>query len=94
MKDVESLVVFALDKIKSDLKYKRSENESELRISMVKNLTKKEVKEVRKELTRRTEFLEDGNVLLINNVLMLLDWFKGNQTHQTLILNYQVIEKK
>lgn len=89
---IDNLVTFIIEKIKSDLKYQRSENE--LRLSMVKNLTKREVKEMRKELTRRTEFLEDGNVLLINNVLMLLDWFKGNQTHQTLILNYQVIEKK
>lgn len=59
---------------------------------MMKNLTKREVKAVRKELTRRTVFLEDGKILLINDVLLLLDWFKGNQTHQTLILNYQVIE--
>ena len=89
---IDTLVTFIIEKIKSDLKYQRSENE--LRLSMVKNLTKREVKEVRKELTRRTEFLESGEVLLINDMLLLLDWFKGNQTHQTLILNYQVIEKK
>ena len=87
---LDTLVTFIVEKIKSDLKYQHSEKE--LRLSMEKNLTKREVKEVRKELTRRTEFLEDGKVLLINDVLLLLDWFKGNQTHQTLILNYQVIE--
>lgn len=87
---LDTLVTFIVEKIKSDLKYQHSEKE--LRLSMEKNLTKREVKEVRKELTRRTEFLEDGKVLLINDVLLLLDWFKSNQTHQTLILNYQVIE--
>ncbi len=87
---LDTLVTFIVEKIKSDLKYQHSEKE--LRLSMEKNLTKREVKTVRKELTRRTEFLEDGKVLLINDVLLLLDWFKGNQTHQTLILNYQVIE--
>ena len=87
---LDTLVTFIVEKIKSDLKYQHSEKE--LRLSMEKNLTKREVKTVRKELTRRTEFLEDGKVLLINDVLLLLDWFKSNQTHQTLILNYQVIE--
>ena len=91
MTEVNNLVVFALDKIKGDLKYQHLENDSELRISMVKNLTKREIKELRKELTRRSEILENGKVLLINNVLLLLDWLKGNQTHQTLILNYQVV---
>lgn len=87
---LDTLVTFIVEKIKSDLKHQHSEKE--LRLSMEKNLTKREVKTVRKELTRRTEFLEDGKVLLINDVLILLDWFKSNQTHQTLILNYQVIE--
>lgn len=83
---LDTLVTSILERLK------QNHSENSLKVSMVKNLTKREVKMVRKELTRRTVFLEDGKILLINNVLLLLDWFKGNQTHQTLILNYQVIE--
>lgn len=85
MKKVEELENLIIDTIKSNL------NDGEIRFSLDENLTKKEIKILRKQLTRRTDFLEDGKVILINYMLLLLDWLRGNQTHQTIIVNYQVI---
>lgn len=70
---------------------KSKTDEEEIKFSLDTNLTKREIKTIRKKLTRRTEILEDGKILLINHFLLLLDWLRGNQTHQTIIVNYQVI---